>query len=108
MKKNIQLLCLLLVSTLLALPVRADSLMVVSDADTWIFSELPDNNNGRADTFATGINMHASTMRALIRFDVSSIPTNATVTSASLTMVETKNDHGGDATFVLHRVLNGW
>lgn len=46
--------------------------------------------------------------RALIAFDLSSIPANATVQSATLTLTSSKSSFGGDASIVVHRATKTW
>jgi hypothetical protein len=78
-------------------------------ADTWIFEESPDNNMGAATDFVAGFNAHGSAMRGLIKFDVSGIPANATITSVQLTLNVVKQHSAAPAaTFDLHRVSESW
>lgn len=51
-------------------------------ADAYIFSALPANNYGSAPTLGVGRQSERALSRSLIRFDLSSIPSDATVLSA--------------------------
>jgi hypothetical protein len=106
--KNISLNILIAAFMLSVHSAHADSLTIGPSGDTWMLALAPDNNMGGADNFAAGFNTQLSPMRALIRFNLSSIPTNATVTSAVLTLTVIKADHAGPATYNLHRVLKDW
>src|SRR5262249_6248967 len=89
---------------------RAASLTVAPSADTYISQhftgpngELPDMVIGSQATFSFG-----ATNRGLIRFDVSSIPAGATITSVTLALTVTKSPTGPDSNFHLHRLLRAW
>ena len=98
-----------LLFSLIMLPLaRADILSTNASADTWIFPEAADNNMGASSDFAAGVNAHDSPMRALIKFDLSSIPSGAVVTSATLTLVAYKANVANATTFGLHRLLQNW
>ncbi len=77
-----------------------------SDLDNTMYSESIDESNGIGDFLFIGINMDGDTRRALLRFDLTSIPSNATVTSASLTL-RCGNSQGTNAV-MLHRLLDDW
>ena len=76
-------------------------------ADATIRSDAPDNNFGGAPFVMAGvINAGAGLSRGLIRFDLSGLPTNATVSNATLTVVGVNlavQDY-----FRLSRVLTDW
>ncbi len=89
----------------------------VCDSDN--FTPLADSeiNNADADSnFSSGLTVvsgklnNGSIRRCFYRFDLSTIPTNATVTSASVTVSVDKVPSGGgaDSTFDLRRVLKSW
>jgi hypothetical protein len=92
------------------LPVCADTLTVPASSDTWIFSESADFSQfGDFHGLAAGVNSHGSPMHALFKFDVSQIPANATITSASVTLLALRQNFSAQsATFELHRVLKPW
>lgn len=78
-------------------------------ADTTLFESTADNNLG-ASSLAVGATAHALAARALLRFNVFSIPSNATVTSVTLRFVVSRAPLGGGETslFRLHRFLSPW
>ena len=79
-------------------------------ADTTLFQSFTNNNLG-ASSLAAGTTANKLKSRALIQFDPAfAIPTNATVTAASLTVNVTKvPGNGGVASdFDLRRVLQSW
>ena len=99
-----------LLGVAVALPVCADTLTVSASTDTWIFSESPTFSQfGDFHGLAAGVNAHDSPMRALFKFDLSQIPTNATVTSAAVSLVAQKQNFSAQtATFELHRLIQPW
>ena len=97
------LLALLLAA--IASPAAAGSYAITADRDSWITELTTTQNNGsatalRATTGATG----GARTRALIGFDLSSIPADETITSAALTLYVTT---GGNTAYV-HRVTDIW
>jgi hypothetical protein len=103
-------LILALLGVVAVLPAWADTTTVSASTDTWIFSGAPDSAKfGDFHGLAAGVNSQGSPMRALFTFDVSQIPANATITSASVSLVaERQNFSAADATFELHRLLQPW
>jgi hypothetical protein len=94
---------------------HADTVTLSPVADTTLFEHDPNNNLGADPTVAAGttagVNGPAARSRALLKFDVAaSIPTNATITSASLTIKVTKTPSPSrvDSIFDLRRVLQSW
>lgn len=67
----------------------AGQIWLYPDADTFINSAFPDNNNGRSQSLYTGENGKPGTMRSLLRFTPPDdlLQGRATVTHAVLTMV---------------------
>lgn len=108
--KTTAVLRILVLTLLLELPAAwAETATAPCSGDTWIFFDDPVNNMGAATDFAAGVNAIGSPMRAFLRFDVSAIPANATITAAALNLVSVKkNDTAPDATFVLHRMVKNW
>lgn len=91
-----------------ALQARAETVTLKPVADTSLFENSPDNNLGRA-WLAAGTIKTGKKSRALIRFDLSSVPANAVVTSATFTLRVVKLPSSGpSSTFELHRVLKSW
>ena len=103
-------LILVLLGVAAVLPVCADTLTVPASADTWIFSEAPISSEyGDFHGLAAGVNAHGSPMHALFKFDLSQIPANATVTSASVSLVaQRQNFSAQSGTFELHRLIKPW
>ena len=77
-------------------------------ADTTLFEHDPTNNlGGKLDTIVGRINS-GDHSRALYQFDLEDIlPTNATISAASLNLVVTSANGSGQS-FRLHRVLKSW
>lgn len=82
--------------------------------DTTIFSEFDNSGGGTDGIFSGTINQltfggDTRHRRALIRIDLSSIPSGWTVNSVSLQMtVELSGGNFGDIDYSLHRVLKTW
>ncbi|MBA2542716.1 MAG: DNRLRE domain-containing protein [Deltaproteobacteria bacterium] len=77
-------------------------LILSAVADTWLNSNQPNQTHG--SSFELQVDSGPA-QSSLVRFDVTAIPTTATVTLAELT-VTTSNDPGGACT--VHRVLESW
>jgi len=93
---------------------RADSVTLSPVADTFINSALPDNNAGGDTAFDAGTdggNLGVpGVRRGLLRFDLSSLPPGATVTSVVLQLRVTRVPGIGpvNSTFDLHRLTAAW
>jgi hypothetical protein len=89
----------------------ADTVMLKPVADTSLFQFMPDNNLG-AQTFlpigVTGTFGAFTRLRGLVRFDLSQIPANATVSNATLTVRVVFSAGGANTAFDLHRMLQPW
>jgi hypothetical protein len=91
----------------------ATTVSFTSDADTALFQNNPDGNLG-GTTMVSGTNQQNSKSRAIFSFDLSSIPHNATITDASVTLAVTRrpdpDQHGGPipSDFGLYRMLVSW
>lgn len=81
---------------------------LIPSADTTLFETFADNNLGANANILAGNTASNFRNRALMRFDLTVLPTNATVTSASLTMVVFKAASGPDSDFGLHKMLLSW
>jgi hypothetical protein len=77
-------------------------------ADATIVLEAPDNNYGTSPSIVAGFSSDASSLsRALIRFDLSSLPTNAIVTNITLTLTPL-NQPPVQGTYFLSPMLTNW
>jgi hypothetical protein len=100
---------LLLLSVFVANGALADSVTLTSVADTHLFEPAPDNNAGGNDTFISGSNFTPKRSRALIKFSLTSIPSNASIQSVTLTLTCTKVPFApADSIFDLRRLLAAW
>jgi hypothetical protein len=88
---------------------RALTLTVMPSADTCMRDNAPDMTSGDVNPLLVGNSKDPFTVhnRALLKFDVSSIPTNAIVTDATLMTVIFRSNTG-PANYDLHRVLVDW
>lgn len=103
MKKIISLVYLLTLQL-----VSSSQTMVTFDAlkDNTIYSDNTGSSNGAGDNFTTGSTSSAF-RRALLMFDVSSIPAGSTITSASLTLYMNKTV-SGPVDVSLHSLTSSW
>jgi len=77
-------------------------------ADTTLFETAPDNNLG-ASTLAAGTTRGGLRARALIQFDLRSIPTNAVIQLAALSLTVVRTPQPGVASvFNLRRISQPW
>jgi hypothetical protein len=76
-------------------------------ADTTLHQGFPDNNLGGLAHVGVG-DSGVGALRTLYRFDLSSIPAGATVTSVKLNFAVTKAAFGTGPTVELHRMLQPW
>lgn len=92
--------------------VAADSqtVQLPADRDNSIYSDQPGNSNGQGDLFAGSVPNFTGFRRALMHFDLSSIPAGSTVTSAELTLQVNKvgSPTGGNFNFTLNRLTRDW
>lgn len=78
-------------------------------ADNWMDSGAATTNNGSSNVLAVGEQNGATrTHRALIKYDLSSIPASANVTSATLTLTVAANNSVNARTIHMYRVLRAW
>src|SRR5262245_28689784 len=94
-------------------PLFADTITLYPVADTSLFGDDATNNLGAELSFAAGTTdaFTGKTNRALIKFNLAtSIPSNAVVTSATLSLIVTNVPGQGrvDSFFGLRRVLRDW
>ncbi len=77
-------------------------------ADASIRSDAPDGKDGSSNSLTVGVSSDgSSTNRGLFRFDVSSIPTNATVTNVTLSLIALKQP-SAPYYFGLYLLLTNW
>ena len=88
---------------------HADTISLRPVADTSILSAYPTYNFGGGHSFVAGGRPLGGTSRALMRFDLSSLPANAIITSASLrlTVIDVPNP-SVDSIFDLHLLIGAW
>ena len=91
---------------------RADTVTVPAAADTFINSGTPGNSAGGTSWFDAGADGQAplGVRRGLLRFDLTSLPAGATVTSAvvRLTSIKVPGIGPADSTFDLRRLMAAW
>jgi len=98
----------------IAARLSADTVIFYPVADTTLFETDPNNNFGADSTLVAGTTAGSRGLalrsRALIKFDPgSSIPTNAVISSASLTVkVDANPTPRADSVFDVRRVLRSW
>ena len=104
-------LALLLFANLISNNNSAQTTVSISaSADTKLDSWATTTNYGSAtdlQTYPWVLSNGNYTRRILIKFDLSSIPTGATITSATLHLYET-GTRGYNRTLAAHKVLNSW
>lgn len=76
-------------------------------ADNSIFSESPDNSDGVGQYLYAGA-ASVGIRRALIKFDVSSLPPGAHIDSATLQLHISRDSPGADTSFDIHRATASW
>ena len=97
----------LLLSVLMVSTVTADMVTLDAIADTAIFQDNTSNSNGSGDFFHVGNNGGNAPRRGLIRFDLSSIPTGATITNVTLSAFVSQGNMT-DVDISLHRLTADW
>lgn len=88
-------------------PLSARQVDFLSVLDTSLFSEASDLSDGAGPHVYTGLTNQGARRRALVAFEVGSIPVGATVTSVVLSM-RVSQAAGGNQTVALHRVTTRW
>jgi len=76
-------------------------------ADNTMYSESPNNSNGQGPGLFTGATSSGGLRRALLAFDLSSIPAHAPIASASVTLFMDKTVSGPSGVSA-HRVREAW
>lgn len=86
---------------------HADTLTLTPSRDTSIFSEN-DNSEGKGSSLYVGRTNGNPMRRALVGFDLSTVPAGATITGVSLKLHLNKSGPGPGGTITLHRLLDDW
>jgi hypothetical protein len=76
--------------------------------DTYIYEGLPGNSYGVATLFATGTTATPHILRSLLAFDLSSISSGSTASSATLTLYCESEANAADENVGAHRALTEW
>lgn len=82
------------------------TVVLQASKDNTIYNESG-NSNGVGPNFTCGVNSSGSIRRALIKFDLSTIPPGATITSVTLTLTLTKSKTGTDKVS-LYKLSQDW
>lgn len=86
-----------------------DTFTLLPVADTSLMQNDPTKNFGGNTNLHAGFRRLGGEARGLIQFDLTGLPTNAVINSASLTLTVIKTPDGAvNSTFELHRVLQSW
>jgi hypothetical protein len=94
---------------LATLSLEAATTTLAPVADTTLQSAFPGNNIGGEGSLWVGGRRQGGAARALLRFDLSSIPAGSTINSVTLTLSVTRTPSGGvSSLFDVHRVLEAW
>jgi hypothetical protein len=104
MKKIYTLSCAL---ALYCLSMAQTTTTLTADMDNTIYSESINNSNGAGQNFFAGRTKDAFTRRALLHFNLSGIPANATVSSVTITLYNNKQA-ANSAGIVLNKLSNSW
>lgn len=76
--------------------------------DTFLHQNGPTANFGARTDFFAGVDASSATYRALIKFDISSLPASAVISSAVLSLYCTGEDSVADRTIEIYRSLVEW
>ena len=91
------------------LELRAASVSLHPVADTTIQQAYPNNNFGDGTTLTVGGRRKGGATRALLEFDLSSVPAGSTINSVTLSLSVTQTPSGGiSSTFEVHKLLDSW
>ncbi len=87
----------------------ADIFTLLPVADTSLMQNDPTKNFGGNTNLHAGFRRLGGEARGLVQFDLTGLPTNAVINSASLTLTVIKTPDGAvNSTFELHRILQSW
>lgn len=102
---------LILVPALVALSfspvIRADTLNAQSVADNTLYGEDGNQSNGAGNSFFAGRTDNSELRRALVRFDLSSIPVGSTISNVTLTLYLSRTRAQAE-NVMLRRVSSSW
>lgn len=76
-----------------------------ANTDNSMYSESGSLSNGAGDFLFAGRNGQSNIRRALIKFDLSSIPSGSTISAVTLTL---RGSNGGPSAVELHRLTSDW
>jgi hypothetical protein len=98
-----------LLALISAAPLRAqvDVLLIPAAADATIYAESGSVANGAGEYWFAGANSAGSVRRALVRFDLSAIPTGSIVERVRL-VVTSNQGASAPIAFRAHRVMSSW
>lgn len=101
---------LLLLASIYSIASYADVVTLVASKDASIFQNNPDYSNGGGPGIFSGTSGTGSPRRALIAFDMTSIPAGAIITSVQLTLTLGLVANGGppSATIGLYALTQSW
>lgn len=97
-----------LAALLLSLPATAQEQATLSPTqDNTIYQDLGDRSNGAGDYFFAGNTQSGFARRALVQFDWTQVPANATIIGVSL-QLHMSRTIAGEQPVSLHRLLQSW
>lgn len=88
-------------------PLTTGALTVTASKDNSMYSEYTDNASGAGVTLFAGVTANDTLRRALIAFDLSMLPSGATVSSAQVDL-RFALGQGSNNLMTLHRVTQSW
>ena len=86
----------------------AETVLLAPSKDNTLIEEETSNSNGKGSYIFAGATEDNFIRRALIAFDLSSIPTNATITAATLTLFSSKSRDNTPFNVSLRKVSQDW
>lgn len=93
-------------------PARQEEIELLPDADSYVYSWYPDLNYGDWDELMVGVVQFVGDLwyyRSYLKFDISFIPREATISSAILRLFHKNSDPSYvNGTIKVHRVLSSW
>jgi hypothetical protein len=93
---------------LTARPAPAQTVALTAIRDTTIYEDASGaQSNGKGDSLFAGATNNRSARRALVAFDLSSIPAGSTITRAELVLTITRTQTG-EQQVAVHRVTASW